>query len=48
MNYKRKHKMPRSVKCGICMSKKLAHGKYPEKEKKLLDILKRETRGVVV
>ena len=41
-NYKRKHKMPRSTKCHICMSKKLAHGKYSDKEKKLIKFAKDE------
>ena len=36
MNYKRKHKLPRrSRKCSICMSQKLAHGRLPDKEKKM-------------
>ena len=35
MNYKRKHKYPKSVKCPICMSKKLSSGRLPEKEKKM-------------
>lgn len=41
-NYKRKHKLPKSTKCHICMSKKLAYGKYPEKEKKIIKIIKQE------
>lgn len=34
-NYKRRHKMPRSTKCHICMKKKLAFGKYAEKERRV-------------
>ena len=33
MNYKRRHKYPRSVKCAICMSRKLVFGRLPLKEK---------------
>lgn len=44
MNYKRKRKYPKSVKCALCMSQKLVHGKYSHKEKVQIKLMAKEVK----